>query len=122
METGKAPGPSEISPELIAASGGVGIHVMAKYVRVLDLLAMSEDWALRIVVQIFEGKGDIRKCSCYRAVKLLEHGMKVVERVLEKRLCRIVFSEKMKFGFMPERGTTDAVFILRRMQEEYHAK
>ena len=26
----------------------------------------------------------------------------------------------MQFGFMPERGTIDAVFILRRMQEEYH--
>ena len=26
----------------------------------------------------------------------------------------------MQFGFMPER--VDAVFILRRMQEEYHAK
>ena len=29
---------------------------------------------------------------------------------------------KMQFGFMPERGTIDAVFILRRMQEEYRAK
>ena len=28
----------------------------------------------------------------------------------------------MQFGFMPERGTIDAVFILRRMEEEYHAK
>ena len=28
----------------------------------------------------------------------------------------------MQIGFMPERGTIDAVFILRRMQEEYHAK
>ena len=28
----------------------------------------------------------------------------------------------MHFGFMPERGTIDAVFILRRLQEEYHAK
>ena len=28
----------------------------------------------------------------------------------------------MQFGFMPRRGTIDAVFILRRMQEEYHAK
>ena len=29
MKTGKAPGPSEVSLELIAASGGVGIQVMA---------------------------------------------------------------------------------------------
>ena len=27
-------------------------------------------------------KGDNRNCSCNRAVKRLEHGMKVVERVL----------------------------------------
>ena len=30
--------------------------------------------------------------------------------------------DEMQFGFMPERRTIDAVFILRRMQEEYHAK
>ena len=28
----------------------------------------------------------------------------------------------MQFGFMPERGRIDAVFILRRMQEENHAQ
>ena len=48
--------------------------------------------------------------------------MKVVERMLEERLCIIVSVDEMQFGFMPERGTIDAVFILRRMQEEYHAK
>ena len=30
--------------------------------------------------------------------------------------------DKMQFGFMPERGIIAAVFILRRLQEEYHAK
>ena len=35
------------------------------------------------------------------AVKLHEHGMKVVERMLEKRLCRIVFVDEMQFGFRP---------------------
>ena len=28
----------------------------------------------------------------------------------------------VQFGFMPAIGTIDAAFILRRMQEEYHAK
>ena len=37
MKTGKAPEPSEVSLELIAASGGVGIHVMAEICqKVLD--------------------------------------------------------------------------------------
>ena len=45
---------------------------------------MPAEWALIKVVPIFKGKGDIRICSCHGAVKLLEHGMKVVERVLEK--------------------------------------
>ena len=51
---------------------------------------MPVEWSLSIVVQIFKGKGDIRNCSCRGAVKLPEHGMKVVERELEKRLCGIV--------------------------------
>ena len=48
--------------------------------------------------------------------------MKVVERVLEKRLCRIVPVDEKQFGFMPDRGTTDAVFILRRIHRECHVK
>ena len=47
---------------------------------------MAVEWALSIMVPIFKGKGDIRNCSCNRAVKLLEHGMKLVERVLKKVL------------------------------------
>ena len=58
------------------------------------------------------GKDAIWNCCCYRAVKLLEHGMKVVRRVLEQRLCRIVYVDEMQFDFMPESGTIDVVFIL----------
>ena len=43
-------------------------------------------------------------------------------KVVEKRLCRIVHVDEMQFGLMREKGTNDVVFILIRMQEEYHAK
>ena len=68
------------------------------------------------------GKDDISNCSCYGAVKLLEHGLLVVEKVLGKRICGIVIVDEMQFCFMLERETIYAVFILRRMQEVYHAK
>ena len=42
--------------------------------------------------------------------------------MLERRLCRIVSVDEMQFDFMPVSGILDAVFILRRLQEEYHAK
>ena len=60
---------------------------------------MPTEWALSIVASIFKGKGDNRNCSCYRAEKLLENDMKVAERVLDKRLCRIVSADEMQFGF-----------------------
>ena len=67
------------------------------------------------------GKGDISDCNCYGAVKHLEHGMKVIERVLEKGLCGLVTINKMQFGFMPEKRTIDAVLVLRRLHEEDRA-
>ena len=45
-------------------------------------------------------------------MKLLEHGMNVVEMVLEKRLHGIVTIDEMQFGFMPEKARNFAVFIL----------
>ena len=35
---------------------------------------------------------------------------------------RIVKIDSMQFGFMAGRGTTDAVFIVRQLQEKYLAK
>ena len=90
--------------------------------KVLYKFGMPGEWSLRIVVPIFMRKGDIKNCSCHRAERLLEHGMKGMERALEKRPHRIVSVDKMQFGFMPERVAIDGVFILNRLQEEYHAK
>ena len=43
--------------------------------------------------------------------------MKVLERVLEKRIRCQVSIDNMQFGFMPGKETTDAIFIMRQVQE-----
>ena len=68
------------------------------------------------------GKVEIRNCSRYRGVKRLQHGLKVVVRVLEKSLLIMVTVDKMQCGFMRERATMDAVFMLRRLQAEHHVE
>ena len=83
---------------------------------------MPEEWKTSVVVPIFKEKGDVMDCAAYRGIELLEHAMKIVERVLEKRIRELVKVDDMQFGFMPGKGTTDALFILRRMQEEFRGR
>ena len=59
---------------------------------------------------------DIRICGIYRGENLQEHAMKIVEEIIEKRLRQIVMIDNIQFGFMPGKGTINAVFILRRIQ------
>ena len=34
----------------------------------------------------------------------------------------LISLNEMQFGFLPGNGTVDAIFIVRRMHEEYHKK
>ena len=47
--------------------------------------------------------------------------MKLCEGVLEKSIRGMVDINGMQFGFVPGKGTTDAIFIARQMQEKYRA-
>ena len=46
--------------------------------------------------------------SC--VIKLLEHAMKVVERIFEHRIQQQTEVDDMQFGFMNGKGTTDSIF------------
>lgn len=48
--------------------------------------------------------------------------MKVMERVLEQRIRKMVLVDEMQKGFMPGKGTTDGIFMVRQMQEKYRGK
>ena len=71
---------------------------------------------------MYKGKGDPHVCVSYRTIKLLKQLMKVFERMLEKRIRCWVPIDNMQFGFMPGKGTTDAIFIMRQVQEKHQAK
>jgi len=57
------------------------------------------------------------ECASYREFKLLEYAMKVVERTFEHRIRQQIDIDDMQFGFMKDKGTTDAIFIVTQMQE-----
>ena len=84
MKSGKATGPSEVSVEMVVASGKIGVKVMIKLCQhVLDGRGMPDEWKTSVIEPIFKGKGDVMSCGSYRGVKLLQHAMKIIKRILE---------------------------------------
>jgi hypothetical protein len=123
MKKGKACGVSGVCSEFLTCSGEVGVEAMTGVCNgILQGEKMPQDWMDSLLVPLYKGKGDARECGSYRGVKLLEHGMKVLERILEKRLRQRIEVDDMQYGFMPGRGTIDAIFILRQLQEKYLGK
>ena len=123
MKTGKAAGQSGIVTEMIKAMGEDGVIWMTEVCnRIVRERRIPEDWQRSILVPIYKGKGDPLECGSYRAIKLLEHVMKILEKVLERRIRQIVELDEMQFGFTPGRGTTDAIFIVKQIQEKFRAK
>ncbi len=49
----------------------------------------------------------------------MSHTLKIWEKVLEKKIGEEVSIAAEKFGFMPGRVTTDAIFALRKLIGKY---
>ena len=62
------------------------------------------------------------ECGSYRGIKLLEHAIKVVERIFEHRIRQQIEIDDMQFGFVKGKGTTGAIFMARQTQENFRVK
>ena len=123
LKVRKAAGPSGVTAEMIKAAGEQAVDWLTSICnRIVKEEAIPESWQMSELVPIYKGKGDVLECSSSRGIKLLEHGMKVAERVLERRLRQAVEIDKMQFGFRPGTGTTHAIFIARQLQKRYRGK
>jgi Reverse transcriptase (RNA-dependent DNA polymerase) len=122
-KSGKAAGPSGIVVELLKASGEDGVQWVTNVCnKVVSDGCIPEDWSKSWMVNVYKGKGDALECGSYHGIKLLDHVMKVLERVIEVRVRNVVKVDPMQFGFSPGKGTTDASFIVRQVQEKFLSK
>ena len=123
MKKRKAAGPSGIVPEMIKAAGELGLEMIADLLnQIIREGVVPAEWELSTIVNCYKGKGDALERGNYRGLKLTDQILKVMERVVEALIRQKVDIDQMQFGFMPGRGTTDAIFILRQLQEKYLAK
>ena len=79
------------------------------------------NWLDAILVPLYKQKGDIGDLDNWRGVVLLDIISKAMAILLNTRLRAVgeQFWSESQSGFRPGRGTSDAVFVLRRIFEEY---
>ena len=86
MKVGKAAGPSGVVAEMLKAAGGTGVKWVTDLCNaIVSEGKIPEDWRKSLLIPVYKGKGDVLECGSYRGIKLLDHVMKVFERVIEKR-------------------------------------
>ena len=120
MSLGKAPGLSGIVAEMLKAAGSSGASMIR------DLIAdiifenrIPSEWQKSPIVSVYKGKGDVLNRPNYRGLKLIDQVMKVLERVVEGFIRQRVVINDKQCGFMQGQSTTDAIFILRQLQEKH---
>ena len=120
MRSGKASGPSEVTSEMFLIAGEIGTDMLCSVFNTIMREGKSPvKWAESITIPLFKGKGDALDCSKHRGLRLLEHSMKIWERVLMRRLEAYIQISPQQFGFAAGKSTTDAIFIARQLQEKY---
>ena len=123
MKKGKAVGPDELPVEVWKCMGEMGIEFLTRlFNRLLMGERMPEEWRRSVLIPIYKNKGDAQCCGNYRGIKLMSHTMKVWERIIEARIRNRVEISKQQYGFMPGKGTTDAMFALRMLIQERSKK
>jgi len=123
MKKGNVAGPTRVTIDLLQATGMVGLRELTNIMN--DNIygeKIPEDWKCSSTIPIYKGKGDAMVCGKYSGVTLLEHGMKVYEYVLEKRMRDMVDIGNYQLRFCQGRPTAGAMFILRMLQKKYSQK
>ena len=66
-------------------------------------------------------RGDTLERGNYRGLKLTDQVMKVLERIVDGLVRQLVSTDDSQFGFVPGKGTINAIFVVRQLQEKYLA-
>jgi len=108
---------------MIQATGDIGIQWLTDlYSGMVNEGCISEDWKSSVVLPVHKSKGHPMEYGSYRGTKLLEHAMKVAERLFEHRIRQQLEIDDMQFGYIKGKSTINAIFVVRQMQEKFTVK
>ena len=116
MKNDRADGPSGLTSDMLKYAGHTGVlELLRVFQKILRNGTVPREWCDSLTIPLYKGRGDALQCGKYRGMRLLEHGMKIWERVLCERLKCVTEVDENQFGFMAGRSTTGAIFVIRQL-------
>ena len=83
MKNDRAAGSSGLTSDMLKFAGRTGVlELLRVFQKILRNGTVPREWCDSLTIPLYEGKGDALQCGKYRGLRLLEHGMKIWERVL----------------------------------------
>ncbi len=74
-----------VTRDLLRRARKEGVKELVKvFSEVFENGRIPEDWKGSYTIPIYKGKGDALQCRKCRRVRLLEHSMKVYEKIIER--------------------------------------
>ncbi|GFO44211.1 RNA-directed DNA polymerase from mobile element jockey-like [Plakobranchus ocellatus] len=119
MKNGKATGPDNIPVEIIEALDNLGIDMTTKLRNAIyDSGTIPKDLCKSVFIVLPKTPG-ATECELHRKISLMSYFAKILLRVLMHRMRKSLRPEisPKQFGFMPDKGTRNAIFTLSMLRE-----
>ena len=119
MKLGKATGPDNIPVEIILALEDLGIDIVTNLLNsIYNSGEIPEDLLKSVFITLPKSPG-ATECELHRTISLMSHLTKILLRVLMNRIRKSLRPEisRTQFGFVPDKGTRNAIFTLSMLME-----
>ena len=119
MKTGKATGQDNIPVEIIVTLEDLGIDMVTKLLNsIYDSGVIPNDLLKSIFIALPKSSG-ATECEMHRTISLMSHCTKILLRVILRRMRKSLRPEisRAQFGFVPDKGTRNAIFTLSMLME-----
>jgi len=119
MKDDKAAGPDEVVAEMLKALGETGVDLLHDLIcKIYETGDIPQNMLNSIFIALPK-KRNAMECENHRTISLMSHTLKLLLRIILER-CRSKIRPEIapyQYGFMPDRGTRNAIFILRMLSE-----
>ena len=119
MPEKKSPGPDRITTEMLVAAGEIGILELTELSNMIhNQGSFPNELNKSIFITLPKVNGTI-KCEKHRTISLMSHLTKLVLQIVINRIRGRTLDEiaPVQYGFMPDKGSGNAIFVLRRLVE-----